>query len=361
MTESTTPAHTPAPGGHPVLPTGTWKIPLIGPTKKVYVIGAALALAVTVILILRKRSAATAGALATDSAGNVGVINPATGFVAGSPEDLAAINGAIPSNTSGSDSGGGGGSTSDQVEAGPPFTNNAAWDQYATAYLVGLGEDPSTVGRVLGAYLSGSQVTPADKHLIDTATGAAGQPPTAGPNGYPPSVNVVGDVTGGGTAPGALTLKRGATTTSSAKFSWSKVPGADWYAYTATGPDYAKSGRVQAAALNVAGLRAGQTYTVNVHALSGTKAGPTASATFTTPATAGGGTTGGTAAYTGVPVGHYDKSHPAWDSTISGIASHYGYSDWETVWNDAKNAPLRAKRHTPDAIQPGDIVYVKEK
>ena len=67
-----------------------------------------------------------------------------------------------------------------------------------------------------------------------------------------------------------------------------------------------------------------------------------------------------TAQYVAVTVVLYTTKNPPWNSTISGIASHYGTST-TAVWNDAKNAALRAKRGKPELIRPGDIVYVKTK
>ena len=68
------------------------------------------------------------------------------------------------------------------------------------------------------------------------------------------------------------------------------------------------------------------------------------------------------ATYIAVPVVRYTTSNPPWNSTVSGIAAHYGYgSNWQAVWNDSKNATLRAKRGTPDHVQAGDIVQVKKK
>lgn len=63
--------------------------------------------------------------------------------------------------------------------------------------------------------------------------------------------------------------------------------------------------------------------------------------------------------YYAVTVVKYTSSNPPWNSTVSGIAGHYGKS-WQTVWNDAKNAPLRTLRGKPELIRPGDIVYVRK-
>lgn len=63
--------------------------------------------------------------------------------------------------------------------------------------------------------------------------------------------------------------------------------------------------------------------------------------------------------YRQVKVAKYTTKNPPWNSTISGIASHYGIKNWLTVWNDPKNAALRrARSNKPKLIQPGDIVYV---
>jgi len=64
-------------------------------------------------------------------------------------------------------------------------------------------------------------------------------------------------------------------------------------------------------------------------------------------------------AYHSVRVVKYTTNNPPWNSTISGIAGHYGKS-WPSVWNDAKNAALKRRRGVPERIQPGDIVYVRK-
>lgn len=71
------------------------------------------------------------------------------------------------------------------------------------------------------------------------------------------------------------------------------------------------------------------------------------------------------AVYVPVRVVKYTTKNPPWNSTMWGIAKHYGYgsgkNNYVPIWNDAKNASLRKKRGTPTRIQPGDIVYVKRK
>ena len=66
-------------------------------------------------------------------------------------------------------------------------------------------------------------------------------------------------------------------------------------------------------------------------------------------------------AYTPVTVVRFGNPAP-WNSTMWGIAQHYGYGsagdNYLPIWNDSKNAGLKAMRITPTNIQPGDVVYV---
>lgn len=45
---------------------------------------------------------------------------------------------------------------------------------------------------------------------------------------------------------------------------------------------------------------------------------------------------------------------------ISSIADQFGFF-WETVWNDDRNAGLRAERRDANVLQPGDLVFVPDK
>lgn len=68
--------------------------------------------------------------------------------------------------------------------------------------------------------------------------------------------------------------------------------------------------------------------------------------------------------YTAVRVSRFNENNPAWDSTVWGIAEHYGYggANWGTVWNDPKNSNERIKAHlNPRLIQPGDTIYVRNR
>jgi PASTA domain len=95
------------------------------------------------------------------------------------------------------------GNTSGSGVPGPPFSNNAAWANYAISQL-GTANPNLDVGALtdaLGLYLAGQPVAAAQKTLIFDAIAVAGDPPVAGPNGYPPKVQ-----TNGGTGGGAPTV-----------------------------------------------------------------------------------------------------------------------------------------------------------
>jgi hypothetical protein len=185
--------HAPGPGPHG---GKGLNIPGIGKLPTWFVLGG-VGLVLVMILRNRKGSAAAAGT-STDPAGNTGVIDPATGYVYGSPEDtagLAASAGSSTPDTSGTVAG----SVGDQVTNGPPFTSNAAWAQYAVSVLGQSGYDPGTLTAELGFYIAGQPVTPSQQADINAAIAVAGLPPVAGTGGKPPAINVVGSTAGGGT------------------------------------------------------------------------------------------------------------------------------------------------------------------
>lgn len=203
MADQPATAHHPFSGEVTIPGTHGKKIP------KAAAIGGVAVVGVLAVMWWRNNHSAAAAPAAstgmvTDSAGNVcTAINPATGFCPGTAEDTDALNGTL--NGAGGGAGGGsdsiiGTTTPDQVTNGPPFTTNAAWSQYAIATLGQSGNtDPGALTDALGAYLAGGQVTAAQHILINDALAVAGSPPVTGTNGFPPSINVGGSISGGGT------------------------------------------------------------------------------------------------------------------------------------------------------------------
>jgi hypothetical protein len=135
--------------------------------------------------LTRKKTAAAAGAnQQTDPAGNVGTIDPATGYVSGSPEDTAAL-AANNAGSTGTGSAGGGASS-----GGQSYADNNSWGIAAVNYLVGLGIDATTANQAIQLFLTSQPLTTSQQGDVNLAIGALGPPPTLpGPvTGNPPPV-----------------------------------------------------------------------------------------------------------------------------------------------------------------------------
>lgn len=171
--------------------------------KEMYVLGGG---AVVVVGIALYRSheksvaaAATAAASTTDTGADT-TIDPTTGLPAGSPEDTAELEqeSEYANNTDYGYSSGG--DYTDPYSSTTGFTSNSQWSQAAQEYLTNYdGGDAATIGAALGAYLTGSYVTPAQVTVIEQAIAFEGAAPQPGTNGYPPSLNTTPPSTGTGT------------------------------------------------------------------------------------------------------------------------------------------------------------------
>lgn len=126
----------------------------------------------------------------TDPAGNIGTIDPATGYVYGTPEDTAAL----AANNGGTGTGNGTPPPTSQT-----YADNNAWGRAAVNYLVGLGTDPTQAGEAIQQYLASQQLTTQQQADVNLAIQALGPPPQLpGPVGTPPP-GVVPPPGGGGT------------------------------------------------------------------------------------------------------------------------------------------------------------------
>ena len=45
---------------------------------------------------------------------------------------------------------------------------------------------------------------------------------------------------------------------------------------------------------------------------------------------------------------------------LTSLADHYGFF-WQTIWNHPDNSALRLRRHDPNILAPGDVVFIPEK
>jgi LysM repeat protein len=46
---------------------------------------------------------------------------------------------------------------------------------------------------------------------------------------------------------------------------------------------------------------------------------------------------------------------------LSSIAKAFGFSDYQTIWNDPNNADLKAQRVNPNVLYPGDLLFIPDK
>lgn len=283
-----------------------------------------MAAAIVLYLYFKKRNAATAAsgaanATQTDASGTSGNIDPATGYVYGTTADTQAL--AADNSSTGQTSGGSGSTVAGQ------YATNQAWAEAAINYLVGLGIDPVEANSAVTQYVSSQILTTqqqADVNLAVQGIGGPPNPPT--PGNAPPPVQTP-------PSPGATTASNpptGFTVTSktdtTATLSWNSVTNATayvigWSASSGTGASTTVGGTT----LNttVSGLSPNTAYTFSCQATPAKAGDPSATTTATTNKTTiqGSGPTpvGNTTTVTVVPF-----ANPApWNSTLSGIASHY--------------------------------------
>lgn len=120
----------------------------------------------------------------TDPAGNVGTIDPKTGYVYGSSQDQAGL--AQQSGGTGASSATNDTSSSGSTTAGT-YATNSQWASAAINYLVGLGVDPTAANEAIQQYLGSQQLTSAQQADVNLAIQALGAPPDLpGPVGTQP-------------------------------------------------------------------------------------------------------------------------------------------------------------------------------
>ena len=185
--------------------------------KEMYVLGGGAVVVVGIALYRSHEKATAAAAAAAASTTNTGAdttIDPTTGLPAGSPEDTAELEqeSEYANDTNYGYSSGG---YTDPYSSTTGYTSNSQWSQAAQEYLTNYdGGDAATIGAALGAYLTGSYVTPAQVTIIEQAIAFEGAAPQPGTNGYPPSLNTTppSTTTGTGGTTGTKTIAQAAGT-----------------------------------------------------------------------------------------------------------------------------------------------------
>lgn len=259
----------------------------------------------------KKNSASTAGASAggqTDPAGNVGTIDPATGYVYGTSEDQAALGQNSADDTSSINSGGTG------TTAGQ-YPDNNSWARAAINYLVGIGVDPTQANQAVENYITSQTLTTQEQGDVNLAIQGLGAPPDLpGPASTNPGQVVTPPGGGSGTStttappsptdvtryPAPTGLAVTSKTSTSVGLKWADTPGTvgstKVYPTSYTIALYQLNGKTASmttlsapdnkggqCVTTVTGLHPGWSYKISVWANGGKQAPPGASATVALP------------------------------------------------------------------------------
>lgn len=287
----------------------------------------------------------------TDPAGNVGTIDPKTGYVYGSSQDQSAQG-------AGFGGGGSGGSTSSGSTTAGQYADNNAWSRAAINFLVGVGVDPTEANSAVTQFVTSQGLTTqqqADVNLAIQSIGAPPVPPTPG-NAPGPVVTPPGGGQVYATNP-VTGLAVSSKSSNSVGLKWNKSTNANAYTVSWTGGGGGGGSQTvsgTAARTTIGGLAPDTRYDFTVQA---TPAKPGAGSATTSATTAGSpaapepapaptpAPTSSGPSYTpaevaqlqaseaagGLPsVGHYaGEIGNRWGASLSGPAGH-------TVWDGSK-------------------------
>lgn len=205
----------------------------------------------------------------TDPAGNIGSIDPATGYVYGTPEDTAAL-AANNAGTTGSGSSGTNATTGAQT-----YADNNSWGIAAVNYLVGRGIDATVANSAISAYLGSQPLTTSQQADVNLAIQVLGAPPSLpSPAQTTPVTTPGGGNTGGGGSGGGgnqtSTVSNGGVVTVSnneAVISWDHQGPATQWRVSRVGPGGTQVNTVSIPQATYKGLSAGHNYEVTVQPL----------------------------------------------------------------------------------------------
>lgn len=160
--------------------------------KKIYLIGGAAGLVIVGFIYFKNKSSGASSDSSSDidpatgqiagsaadeaalaAAGQGGEIDPATGDPYGSAADEAAL-------ASDDDDGDSAGALGEYTPIGTTTTSietNAQWSQYAQSTLAAIGYDPETVAGAIGAYLGKIPETATQTAIVQVALAECGPPP----------------------------------------------------------------------------------------------------------------------------------------------------------------------------------------
>lgn len=331
----------------------------LGPLPVVAWIGIAI---VVWWYVNKKQNGGTAGSQ-TDPAGNVGQIDPKTGYVYGSAEDVAAA-GQSPSGLGGSSDSGTGGST-----IAGQYADNDAWAVAAINYLVSIGVDATSANAAIQQFLASQPLTTQQQSEVNLAIQRIGSPPSP-PNpgtSVPPVVNPPGTSTQATNPPTGFTTTAVGSTAITAK--WNAATNAVSYTmhWGRTSAATDGSTTVSTTTATASGLKPNTLYYLRVQANPAKTGAAFASLTKTT------------VKEPGVPAGHKGgggttehhssiKSHVVTKDgeSFSSIAKEYHYKGGGTaLWKynytsspHTAEAKKKIKERGPNTIVHGETVYI---
>lgn len=213
-------------------------------------------------------SASTGKNQQTDPAGNVGSIDPSTGYVYGTPEDQAALAQQNAGSASTGTSSGTNATTGAQT-----YADNNTWGIAAINYLVGLGIDATTANQAIQQYLSSQSLTTAEQGDVNLAIQRLGPPPSLpGPvtTSPPPVTTPPGGGGGGGAGNKPSTVSNGhvvSLNNNDAVIAWDHAGPATSWRVTRIGPGGTQTNVVSVPQATYSGLQAGHNYEVTVQPL----------------------------------------------------------------------------------------------
>lgn len=314
-------------------------------------------IAITFYYVSKRQKSSTGAGQETDSAGNVGVIDPKTGYVSGSAEDAAALGQSSSSLGTSTDTGTGGSTVGGQ------YADNNAWAVAAINYLVSIGVDAVSANAAITQFLSSQTLTAQQQGEVNLVIQRIGAPPSPPePGGSPPPV-----VTPPNSSTYATNPPTGFTTTSvtgsSIGAKWNAATNAASYTLSWGTTADAKDGKttVSTTAGTATGLKANTLYHLRVQANPVKSGAPFASLTKTTSKSTSGG--GSKPPAEKAP---YKHTVTADGESYSSIAAHYhyrpgGHALWVYNYTDSphtKAAKAEIKKRGPDKLYHGSTVYV---
>lgn len=329
----------------------------IGPLPAVVWIG----LAIVIFYYVNRKKGTGSGGDQTDSAGNVGQIDPKTGYVYGSAEDAAALGQASSGLGTGTDSGTGGSTVAGQ------YADNQAWAVAAINYLVSIGVDATSANAAVTQFLGSQTLTPTQQGEINLVIQRLGSPPSPPePGGSPPPIVTPPSSSTYATNPPSGFTTSGATgSTIGAKWN-AAVNAASYTLYWGTTAD-AKDGKttVSTTAATATGLKPGVLYHLKLQANPAKPGAGFATLTKTTPKTSTGG---GTGSKQPKPTDKAPYKHTVTHDgeSYSSIAAQYHYKQgghalWVYQYTDSPHtaaAKAEIKKRGPDKLFHGSTVYI---